>query len=272
MTGYGSSEKPVPWLGPQKWIKEVHWPQDGYLSMLVSFSTRVETGPIAAVCTATAVGSVALNSTISFVFHWPSPPDPPYPPYPPVPPQNGSARQAKAGRNINPDEAPTIQPSDISFTGYPNLPGTSALTWAPWTIFAVGITREEPKGTLIDVRVPGQSGSSRSQFRSGTSVDFIPYVVPFVGPFACYGGFVGDVGGRQGRPIAGNPSTWGAYSQKLSTINVDFSSLVATYKGRKYKVVGRYMQPPYGKPSESSSNDDSLRGQSVSLLLKKQKK
>lgn len=235
--GYGSKDKPVPWLGPQAWIKEVHWPNNREIrvDVTVRFSAtgNVQGGPGsgASLPAPTHLGGGYITGDR---LEWPPPPEPPYPPFPDAKISNG--RQAQSG-DVNPFEQDLISKDNITFEDMPILPGSATQDYGPWAFFSTGTHPVEPTGSFTDFRAT-DDGSKR--FREGTDVRFRLWGIPFAGPVGNYGGVIGA-------PLAGEPVWPDSYITQTGELTLNFSATTFHYKNRIYKPHARYIAGPYEK-------------------------
>lgn len=254
--GYGAKENPVPWLGPQQWIKEVHWPNNREIRIDVAIGfTSSGTGPTGSGGPSfPPVTHLGQGYNEGDLLHWPPPPQPPWPPYPPPKILNG--RQAQEGDG-NPFDLDAISQDNITFTGMPNLPSSAQISYGVYQIFLTGIHPIEPIGSFTKFRA---TDDQSKRFREGTDLKFKLWGIPFTGPFGSYGG-------SSGRPLAGSPSWPSSYTSDMGQFTIDFSGTIFKTKGKDYKPHARYMAGPFDKTQFAARPG----GFSFSLLCKAQK-
>lgn len=263
--GYGSIDKPVPWLGPQQRIVEVHWPTDKFISVSTSVQqdlTQVQGGTGIATIELTEGLRLGINYVSKHYIAYSPPPQKPWPPYPP--PRSFGARPTKPGQDAEIQDQ--LQGSDYSITGWPDLPGTTVKEFGAWTEFRTRYFPLKPDGEYVDVKIdPGSIG----RYRKGTSFTFQLYAQTFTGTLGYYGPFVGSAPGFQGRLLSSDPTREKSLVKKGGTVSIDFSSTILTFKKNNYKVVGRWVYGPY-EPQDRELQFPPAH--SLQLLFEKQKR
>lgn len=248
MAGYGSKDKPLPWLGPQTRVVEVHWPPRNIVIFVIFrlILTGVsETGNADADAVFISfIDAQGYYTSAKLVYIHPTET------FGSGEPRIHGGREIRKGYERDPEEGDSIDITAIKKEGMPDAADESLEEWGAWTVFPTGFVPNLPDGEALEFNVPGMRVSGGwEHFRSGTDLKMKMWDIPKIGPPAHYGLFIGQPNAPLVRPISG--ANWPAnYTDDKGDMTIDFADARFTYKKKEYKVIGRFPRQPYTKATQ----------------------
>lgn len=249
MPGYGSEDKPLPWLGPQTRVVEVHWPPRNIVVFVIFrwLGTGVvpddpEAADAVYISFINALGYYT-SAWLTYIHRTETFGDG-------VPRIHG-AREIRKGYDKDPEEGDSIDLTAIKIDDMPEAKEDSKVEWGPWTVFPTGFVPVLPEGEELEFNVPGMRKSGGwEHFRAGTDIKLKIWDIPKIGPPKHYGVFIGQPNSPTVRPIAG--VTWPIhYTDDKGDMTINFADARFTYKKKEYKVIGRFPRQPYTKETQA---------------------